>query len=85
MAANSVNNDTAKEISKEIDRFYRRFKTKYSPSITRDDISQKLAVQDLFRELKVLKEETVKAHLETSLKEKMKCKRLTYIIWRAMK
>ena len=70
MAANSVNNDTAKEISKETDRFYGQLETKYSFSITRNDISQKLAVKDLFRELKVLKEETVKAHSETSLKEK---------------
>ena len=49
MAANSVNNDTAKEISKETDRFYGQLETKYSFSITRNDISQKLAVKDLFR------------------------------------
>ena len=41
MATNSVNNDTAKEISKEIDRFYAQLETKYSSSITRDVISQK--------------------------------------------
>ena len=70
MAANSVNNDTAKEISKETDRFYGQLETKYSFSITRNDISQKLAVKDLFRELKALKKETVKAQSETSLKEK---------------
>ena len=70
MAANSVNNDTAKEISKETDRFYGQLETKYSFSITRNDISQKLAVKDLFRELKAIKKETVKAQSETSLKEK---------------
>ena len=48
MAANYVNNDKAKEISKEADRFYGQLETKYSFSITRNDISQKLALKRPF-------------------------------------
>ena len=35
-------------------------------SIPRDDVAQKLALQDLFKELSVLKEQTMKCHSETT-------------------
>ena len=75
MAASSVNSAMAKEISKEIDEFYGKLKMKYYSGIQREDVPQKLAVQDLFKELLVLKEQTMKSHSEANLKEKLKFKK----------
>ena len=64
MAARSLNNAMAQEISKEIDAFYGKLEMKYYRGIQREDIPQKLAVQDLFKELAILKEQTMKSHSE---------------------
>ena len=48
MAASSLNNAMAKEISKEVDEFYGKLEMKYYSGIQREDVPQKLAVQDLF-------------------------------------
>ena len=63
------------EISKEIDEFYRKLEMKYYSSIQREDVPQKLAVQDLFKDLSVLKEQTMKSHSEANLREKLKFKK----------
>ena len=55
MAASSLNSGMAKEISKELDEFYGKLEMKYYSGIQREDVPQKLAVQDLFKELSVLK------------------------------
>ena len=57
----------AKEISKEIDEFYGKLEMKYYSGIQREDVPQKLAVQDLFKELSVLKEQTMKCHPEAKV------------------
>ena len=44
---------------------------KYYRGIQREDIPQKLAVQDLFKELAILKEQTMKSHSEATLREKL--------------
>ena len=44
-----LNNAMAKEISKEIDEFYGKLEMKYYSGIQREDVPQKLAVQDLFK------------------------------------
>ena len=62
MAARSVNSAIAKEISQEVDKFYEKLELRYYNSIPRDDVTQKLALQDLFKELSVLKEQTMKCH-----------------------
>ena len=49
MAARSLNNAMAKEISKEIDEFYGKLEMKYYCGIQREDVPQKVAVQDLFK------------------------------------
>ena len=49
MAARSLNNAMPKEISKEIDEFYGKLEMKYYSGIQREDVPQKLAVQDLFK------------------------------------
>ena len=66
MAVRSVNSPMAREISKEIDEFYGKLEMKYYSSIQREDVPQKLAVQDLFKELSVLKEQTMKSHSEAN-------------------
>ena len=48
MAARSVNSAIAKEISQEVDKFYEKLELRYYSSIPRDDVTQKLALQDLF-------------------------------------
>ena len=75
MAASSLNNAMAKEISKEIDKFYGKLEMKYYSGIQREDVPQKLAVQDLFKELAVLKEQAMKSHSEANLREKLKFKK----------
>ena len=75
MAVRSVNSPMAREISKEIDEFYGKLEMKYYSSIQREDVPQKLAVQDLFKELSVLKEQTMKSHSEANLREKLKFKK----------
>ena len=75
MAARYVNSAIAKEISQEVDKFYEKRELRYYSSIPRDDVTQKLALQDLFKELSVLKEQTMKCHSETSVREKLKCKK----------
>ena len=75
MAARSVNSAIAKEISQEVDKFYEKLELRYYSSIPRDDVTQKLALQDLFKELSVLKEQTMKCHSETSVREKLKFKK----------
>lgn len=75
MAASSVNIAMAKDISKDIDEFYGKLEMKYFSGIQREDVAQKLAVQDLFTELLVLKEQTMKSHLEANLREKLKFKK----------
>ena len=62
MAARYVNSAIAKEISQEVDKFYEKRELRYYSSIPRDDVTQKLALQDLFKELSVLKEQTMKCH-----------------------
>lgn len=62
MAARYVNSAIAKEISQEVDKLYEKLKLRYYSSIPRDDVTQKLALQDLFKELSVLKEQTMKCH-----------------------
>lgn len=62
MAARYVNSAIAKEISQEVDKFYEKLELRYYNSIPRDDVTQKLALQDLFKELSVLKEQTMKCH-----------------------
>ena len=49
MAARSVNSAIAKEISQEVDKFYEKLELRYYSSIPRDDVTQKLALQDLFK------------------------------------
>jgi len=44
---------------------------KYYSGIQREDVAQKLAVQDLFKELSVLKEQTMKSHKEANLRGKV--------------
>ena len=75
MAARSVNGAIAKEISQEVDKFYEKLELRYYSSIPRHDVTQKLALQDLFKELSVLKEQTMKCHSETSVREKLKFKK----------
>lgn len=75
MAARSLNNAMAQKISKEIDDFYGKLEMKYYRGIQREDIPQKLAVQDLFKELAILKEQTMKSHSEANLREKLKFKK----------
>ena len=75
MAASSVNITMAKDISKDIDEFYGKLEMKYFGGIQREDVAQKLAVQDLFKELSVLKEQTMKSHSEANLREKLKFKK----------
>ena len=75
MAVRSVNSPMAREISKEIDEFYGKLEMRYYSSIQREDVPQKLAVQDLFKELSVLKEQTMKLHSEANLREKLKFKK----------
>ena len=48
----------AKEIPKEVDHFNQQLEMRYFSSVSDDDVPQKLALQDLFRELKVLKDQT---------------------------
>ena len=48
---------------------------KYYSSIQREDVPQKLAVQDLFKELSVLKDQTMKSHSEANVREKLKFKK----------
>ena len=79
MAASSVNTETAKEISREIDHFYGELKMRYFSSVPHDEVPQKLALQDLFRELMAVKDQTMKAHSEASLRKKMNLKSVTYI------
>ena len=74
MAARSVNSAIAKEISQEVDKFYKKLELRYYSSIPRDDVMQKLALQDVFKELSVLKEQTMKCQSETSVREKLKIK-----------
>ena len=62
MAARYVNSAIAKEISQEVDKFYEKLELRYYSGIPRDDVTQKLALQDLFKELSVLKEQTMKCH-----------------------
>ena len=75
MAARSLNNAMAQKISKEIDDFYGKLEMKYYRGIQREDIPQKLAVQDLFKELAILKEQTMKSHSKANLREKLKFKK----------
>ena len=75
MAASSVNIAMAKDISKDIDEFYGKLEMKYFSGIQREDVVQKLAVQDLFKELSVLKEQTMKSLSEANLREKLKFKK----------
>ena len=48
---------------------------RYFSSVPDDEVPQKLALQDLFRELMAVKDRTMKAHSEASLREKMKFKK----------
>ena len=75
MEASSVNNTMANEISKKIDKFYGKLEMKYYSAIQSEDVPQKLAVQDLFEELVVLKEQAMKSHSEANLREKLKFKK----------
>ena len=75
MAARSLNNAMAQKISKEIDDFYGKLEMKYYRGIQREDIPQKLAVQDLFKEVAILKEQTMKSHFKANLREKLKFKK----------
>ena len=48
MAASSLKNAMAKKISKEVYEFYGKLEMKYYSGIHREDVPQKLAMQDLF-------------------------------------
>ena len=73
MATSPVNSGMSKEISQ--DEFYGKLETKYYSGIQREDVPQKLAVQDLFKELSVLKEQAMKSHSEANFREKLKFKK----------
>ena len=72
MATRFVNSETAKKISREIDHFYGKLEVRYFSSDPGDEVPQNLALQYLFRELTAVKDQTMKAHSEASLREKMK-------------
>ena len=74
MAARFLNQEMSSEISGEIETFYRKLEKKYYNGLAQDAIPQKLALQDLFKELKEMKERTMKVHSESSPREKLKFK-----------
>ena len=78
MAARFLNQEMSSEISGEIETFYRKLEKKYYNGLAQDAIPQKLALQDLFKELKEMKERTMKVHSESS-------PRVTYMTWPAVK
>ena len=60
---------------KRNDEFYGKLEMKYYSGIQTEDVPQKLAVQDLFKELAVLQEQTMRLHSEANLREKLKFKK----------
>ena len=74
MAASSLDCEIGKEISSALDTLYKNLEMKYYSDVARDDIPQKLALQDLFKELSQLKDRTLESHSEVCPREKLKFK-----------
>ena len=62
MADKSLNHEAMERLSAEIDNFYKQLELKYWGLLPWNAISEKLAVQDLFRYLSRVKKDAIVAH-----------------------
>ena len=71
MAAKELNTEVIKGISEEIQSFYEKTESKYWKSLPTEAVSEKLALQDLFKELHRLKEHSLKPYSRISARDKL--------------
>ena len=62
MAARELNTEIIRGLSEEIRSFYGKTESKYWKSLPPEAVSEKLAIQDLFKELHRLKEDCLKSY-----------------------
>ena len=71
MAARELNIEIIRGLSDEIGSFYEKTESKYWTSLPSEAVSEKLAVQDLFKELNRLKEDSLKSYSRRSDRDKL--------------
>ena len=71
MAARELNTEIIRGLSKEIGSFYEKTESKYWKSLPSEAVPEKLAIQDLFKELNRLKEDSLKSYSRISARDKL--------------
>ena len=71
MAARELNTEIIRGLSEEIRSFYGKTESKYWKALPSEAVSEKLAIQDLFKELHRLKEDCLKSYSRRSARDKL--------------
>ena len=71
MAARELNTEIIRGLSKEIGSFYGKTEPKYWKSLLSEAVPEKLAIQDLFKELNRLKEDSLNSYSRISARDKL--------------
>ena len=71
MAARGLNGEIIRDLSEEIGSFYEKTESKYWTSLPSEAVPEKLAIQDLFKELNRLKEDSLKSYSRRSARDKL--------------
>ena len=71
MAARELNDEIIRGLSEEIGSFYKKTESKYWTSLPSEAVPEKFAIQDLFKELNRLKEDSLKSYSRRSARDKL--------------
>ena len=71
MAARELNDEIIRDLSEEIGSFYEKTESKYWTSLPSEAVPEKFAIQDLFKELNRLKEDSLKSYSRRSARDKL--------------
>lgn len=71
MAAKELNCEIIRGLSEEIGNFFEKTESKYWTALPSEAVPEKLAIQDLFKELNRLKEDSLKSYSRISARDKL--------------
>lgn len=71
MAAKELNCEIIRGLSEEIGNFFEETESKYWTALPSEAVPEKLAIQDLLKELNRLKEDSLKSYSKISARDKL--------------